>query len=373
MRPVVALGRRGALVILCVALASCTPVEEPPPDPPPEGLRVAVDAGLNRVYALVRGPHPGGGDVYIDFLAIVDGRTGSLAHLVPVDEGFLDINALEVDPISHRVFLPRVGQGGPFTKRSPEGFGCVTVLDGRSGKLITRRRVPRGFGAGAVLDPRSRRLFGAPNGSDRPYVLAADAIRPTFRVRVDLDPPFLRAMDVDSRKGLFFIAADSPGTLIVIDANRNQTVARIPLGKVTPHDVDVDERTGRAYVSDEEDPFVHIVDLGRERVLKRLLIEDLGYYHVAVNPRTGRAYVSDSSGFVTVIDGLRIMKSILIGGRLSDVTVDPSRNRIYVIDELGLLSTIDGRTSRVTSRIDLGAAAKRAAARRPSVELWSCS
>lgn len=373
--------RRSAsmLLLAAFALAACSAQTKPGlPDALPEGILIAADPTIGRLYAVVRTDSGEPADCVRDLLIILD-QSGEHVATIPVGlTPEADVSAIAVDTRSHRVYLPhdftergaevRAEMDGsarapvppsPVGIQVPDEHGYVTVVDGRTARLAGHRETPGGFLLAAV-DPSSDRLYAAENSLVDPAALSLRTFRVEQRLPARVDPPLTVAMAVDPSRKRLYLAAEEPGTLIAVDTGRNRQTARVSLKPYRPHDVAVDEHTGRVFVSDVDDPFVHVLD-HRGRTLGTIVLEDLGEHHLAVDSNTGRVFVADFGGALSIIDGRRgtVRGTVVLGKGLLDVAAGDGR--AYVIDERGTLFIVDGSARRVEKEIALGDLVTRAA------------
>jgi YVTN family beta-propeller protein len=88
-----------------------------------------------------------------------------------------------------------------------------------------------------------------------------------------------------------------------------------------------------------------------DKVLARHIVLVHNPSALSVNPNTYMMYVANSGDdTVSVINDIRVPKSLPVGNGPSDISVDPNANLIYVDDSLSdTVSIIDGTTNKQIS------------------------
>jgi YVTN family beta-propeller protein len=101
--------------------------------------------------------------------------------------------------------------------------------------------------------------------------------------------------------GEVYVACESSGTVVVVDAKRRQKVAEIKVGGHA-HDVAFGPEGRRAYVSNRLDDSVSVIDVAARRVVRTIPVGDEP--HGLLTDRTGRTlFVANTAGdSVSVID-----------------------------------------------------------------------
>jgi YVTN family beta-propeller protein len=125
-----------------------------------------------------------------------------------------------------------------------------------------------------------------------------------------------------------------------------------------PFEGAVDPTSGDIYVTDAYGNNVSVFSSSTGRTLATIPV---GYnpWGVAIDPRTNDAFVANRGGNVSVIRGLSVVRTILLGPATNGVLYDPIANLMYVtqdspVDPNASLAAISPRTDSITAQIPLG-------------------
>jgi YVTN family beta-propeller protein len=125
-----------------------------------------------------------------------------------------------------------------------------------------------------------------------------------------------------------------------------------------PFEGAVDPTSGDIYVTDAYGNNVSVFSSSTGKTLATISV---GYnpWGVAIDPRTNDAFVANRGGNVSVIRGLSVERTILLGPATNGVLYDPIANLMYVtqdspVDPNASLAAISPRTDSVTAQIPLG-------------------
>jgi YVTN family beta-propeller protein len=134
-----------------------------------------------------------------------------------------------------------------------------------------------------------------------PEALSGEERRAKVRASLEVEykTPVNLAFTPDG--GEVYVACESSGTVVVVDAKRRQKVAEIKVGGHA-HDVAFGPEGRRAYVSNRLDDSVSVIDVAARRVVRTIPVGDEP--HGLLTDRTGRTlFVANTAGdSVSVID-----------------------------------------------------------------------
>ncbi len=312
-----ALGLALAAPMLAVATAASLAGEA---DPPP----------LERVRTIaLKGPAGG-----LDHLAI-DSRRGRL-FVANTSNNSLDVVDLEAGMLLKQVS----GQGrirgiayAPDLDRVFVGNGTggvCNVFDAGDYKLL--KTMPFGEDADNVrYNPSSRRVYVVHADNE---LAVFDAEGYSIRSPIEL-PKSLGAFQIETRRQWMYVNAKAAGQVVVIDARRDEVIARYPVAPAgIPAALAIDEQNHRLFVGCRRDPSLLVMDCDTGKVVARVPIPG-DVDDVYFDSRRGRIYASCGDGAIAVIRQVEINKyehlatiATLPGARTS--LFDAADGRLYL-------------------------------------------
>ena len=247
-------------------------------------------------------------------LDIVDLKAGKLLRQVPGQGG---IRGIDYDAGSDRVF---VGNGVG---------GVCNVFDGNSYELL--KSIPLGDDADNVrYNPRTNRLYVVHADKELSVIDAKD-----YSVRRPIAlPKSLGAFKLESSRPRMYANAKDEG-VIAIDTERDQIIVRFSVAPAgTNAAIAIDERDRRLFIGCRRNPSLVVMDSDSGEVVARLPIpgdvDDLSY-----DPRGKRVYASCGEGAIAVIrqidaDRYESLGTIATAKRARTSIFNPETGHLYL-------------------------------------------
>jgi len=307
-------------------------------------LAVATGAGRVFVASLQGGAPP---TMAAGMVSVFDVATGTRIRTIAVGVGLAGV---AVDERTNRAFVTYTGIAKP--DGTPTGPGSVSVLNARSGALLTTVRV--GLQHGAIgVDGSTGHVFVLNQRSNSMTMLDARSGKPIRTVCVG---PFPFALAVDEHTHRVFVvnpgAGAGGGTVSVLDARTGMVVRTVPVG---PGDdaIAVDAVAGRVIVtSGGATSRVTFLD-ATTGVVRQTTSVGGSPFAVAVDTRTNRTFVTgtdgglfalvhhvapgeppDWAGYVGVLDTRSgaLLRTIRVGRDPRGIAVDERAGHAFVIN-----------------------------------------
>jgi DNA-binding beta-propeller fold protein YncE len=249
-----------------------------------------------------------------DSLDVIDLKAGKQVKQIPDQR---KIHGVAHAPEAERIF---VGNGGD---------GVCNVFDGRSYKLLRSIRLA---GANNVrYDARTKRVYVS-HADKALSVIDAGTLKVEATIKLP-GPP--KAFQIHPSRPRLYVNTHEPEQVAVVDAGKNEVVARLPL---TPgagnFSLALDPEGGRAFVGCRKKPAVVVLDLktGKEVASVKIPgdIDDL--FHDA---KRKRLYASCGEGFLAVLSVKEngrcdVVERIATGKLARTCLFDPGSGRLYV-------------------------------------------
>jgi DNA-binding beta-propeller fold protein YncE len=226
--------------------------------------------------------------------------------------GSVEWDNLYFDPASHRVFIAHGDE--------------VTVVDGRSGKLVGH--VPGLDGVhGVVAIPELSKGYAVSRGTQVVRSFSLTSLRPGKSVRIGPAGDFLLYDPVSQR--LFVTDQEAP-TSTVIDAATDLFVATLPLGGIAEQAVA--DGAGHIFINLADNREVIRVDSQALKVESRWPVPDCESPHgSAIDSASQRLFVSCLNGQLLVLDTVngRTIATVPIGKGTDGAAYDLKRKRVF--------------------------------------------
>lgn len=195
-----------------------------------------VDEAANRVYVSIvagRGPVQQGATPEPSSVWVIDGRTNTLADVIPVEAAAL--TGIALDAQAQRLYGTAMGSNE------------IVVVDLAQKKLVQRWSAGGEGPTNLVLDPATQRLFVANQQTGTLTVL--DARDGRLLKSVQTGDGALSVAFHPGRQQVY-VANRQAGTLTVVDAKSYEVIANLPTGTL-PQTIAIDSKTGLVYVTNK--------------------------------------------------------------------------------------------------------------------------
>jgi len=231
---------------------------------------------------------------------------------------------LAFDASSHRVYIAHGDR--------------VTVVDGRSGKLIGAVTGYSGGTHGVAIVPGLGRGYtdGGHAGTAGSFDLKT--LQPVKSIKADEDAD---AVIFDPASGHVFVVNSDPGTITVIDPKTDTAIGTIDGGGKL--EIGAADGTGKLYVNGEARQEVIRIDTQTQRIDARWPISSCSSPHgLAIDAKSRRVFSSCENKLMTVIDADngRLVASLPIGARTDGAAFDPYTRRAFSSNGDGTLTVI---------------------------------
>lgn len=293
-------------------------------------LGLATDPVTNKIYVV----EPSQGTQPTDSLAVIDGKTDTVAATISVPSG---ASSVTVDFFHNRVYVA----GCDFTQ---DPTPCtVTLINGKTNAVVNSLLVTTtpGFGlAGIVANPLTGLVYVA-NGSDNVVnIIRAErpesegggwALKLVGSISTGVNSPAAIAINPILNRLYVPYGSDATG---VIDARERKVIATTVFGDNTVGAA-VNFRTGKVFVTDDEG-FTGAQSmtgvLNYRGTLRASVTVDDSPLGVDVDPVTNLAFVASTAvDSVDVIDGSNnTLKTVVTGVPASYVAVNFVTAKVYV-------------------------------------------
>jgi DNA-binding beta-propeller fold protein YncE len=266
---------------------------------------LALDARGNRLFIA---------NLSNNTLDVVDLKAGKLVKQIPDQQ---KIQGIAYVPDLDRIF---VGNGKD---------GVCNVFDGKSYELV--RSIKLDDADNVRYEPRSKMI----------YVTHAEnalaVIDPkTLEVKTTINLPGApEAFQIDPVQSRLYINIPDPSQVVVVDAERNEVVAKFPLTLAQGNfPLAIDATNGRLFIGCRKKPMVVLLDAKTGKELAGIAIpgdiDDLFY-----DAKRERLYASCGEGFLVVIqrkaaDRYEVIDRIATGKLARTCLFDPDSGRLFV-------------------------------------------
>ncbi len=245
---------------------------------------------------------------------------------------------VQVDSVSHHVYVTATSYG---SKKSD-----LFILDGATGGILST--LPTGPGDnGIALDRKRHQAFVSSGDDGVVYVFTLQSGWQSGPIRATTSQlhigPHPQGLGVNSRLGRLYVTDTAEHKLFIVDEQSLHTLTTLPLANAPLHPLRVDETTGRVYIVCSSGQELDVVDGNKNQMIARVPVKP----HpegIAFNTATGRIYVADegsnegsqserdSGTTITVIDGktFDVLGTMQVGKAPDGVESDPALRRVYV-------------------------------------------
>ena len=299
---------------------------------------VAVDLGLNRVYAI---------DGAANRLTVIDGATNNIVTTLPVGK---HPDHIAVDQTTHRVYIGCRGS----SLAGSSGDGSLTIVDGNTATLVTTIGAAAGSntpsGVSVAVDEAMKRVYFGGVGAGTVAVLDATTNQVIQAVQT-MDTIVTVAVNPATHK--IYAGNFQKQNVTVIDPSTFATT-NVPAGR-TIYALVTDPVTNRIYVANAGDGNVTVIDGSSDTVVTTVATGALPHA-VGVNTQTNEIFVpSRTSNNVTVIDGSNNTTMTLPAGTFADnVAINEMTNRIYVSNaNANSITVIAGGNGKPAATVDV--------------------
>ncbi len=253
-------------------------------------------------------------------VSTIDTATGRLLRSVAMGE---NPQVLLVDESSKRVMVRSDSQH--LIQGRQEWTSTISMLDARSGTIVSSTAVPGSLDAGLADDP----------GRERAIVVYQLNSGQTRDMTYGL---------VDTRTGAF---------ITIADLNQN---GQTPL---------LDLQRGVAMIVDTDESTIHVVDTRSGAVLHTIAVDAFPEAG-AIDPRTGLGYIVSPgsevldgravNGTFSTLDLVRgvVQRRVVVGDDVLNMGLSASGDRALVTLGSGLLAVVDTETDRVLHALPIG-------------------
>jgi YVTN family beta-propeller protein len=231
---------------------------------------------------------------------------------------------LTFDADSHRVYVAHGDR--------------VTVVDGRSGRLVGTIEGYVGGTHGVAIVPRSGRGYTDDGRAGVAGSFDLKTLQPIATIKAESDAD---AVIFDPASGHVFVVNADPGTITVIDPGTDAAIATIDGGGKL--EIGAADGAGRLYVNGEAKQEVVRVDTRTNQIDARWPIPScLSPHGLAIDAKSRRVFSSCENQVMIVIDADdgRLIASLPIGARTDGAAFDPSTRRAFSSNGDGTLSVI---------------------------------
>lgn len=172
---------------------------------------------------------------------------------------------------------------------------------------------------------------------------------------------------VSSATSMVYVSSGTlNGTVTVIDGNKDQMVAQIPVGE-TPVGIAIDETADRIYVADQHSATISVIDGASNQVIATWQPREGNVWKLAVDPALNRLYASIPPLNLLSFTGVEMLDNatgafvteVAAGSSAAeDVAVNPRTHHLFLTDQNnGTVAVIDGATNTVLQSLATGTSA----------------
>jgi YVTN family beta-propeller protein len=317
---------------------------------------VAVDEMVGRVFVLESN----------GVVLMLDARSGRVLGRVLVAGGYVGpFSDAAVDASRGRAYF--AASAGVYLFDTRRGVSLGRVATGSVQAVAVDTRLGQAFvlhtgGSVSVLDGRSGRLLQTVAVGSAPAALAVDG----------------------HTAHVFVVSANAPnygpqpnGTVSVLDSGRRSVVQTIPVGR-GPTALAVDDRHGDVFVANYPNGTVSTLDATSGRVQHTTFVGP-GPSAIAVDPLSRHVFVLcqgslqqggwNALGTISIVDArnAHIVRTVAIGPNVQGMAVDHRTKRLFIISQgardahaaptgPGTISILDMRTGQIVRTLQTGIA-----------------
>jgi len=233
------------------------------------------------------------------------------------------------DPTSHKVFVAHGDR--------------VTVVDGRTGKIIGNVKGLPGGTHGIAIAPGTKRGYTDDGLAGTAVSFDLDSLKLINTIKAEADAD---AIVFDPTSDHVFVVDGDPGKLTVIDPTADSAVATIDAGGKL--ETAVAGGNGKLYVNGEEKGEIIRVDTATNQIDAHWSIPNCTSPHgLAIDPEAHRLFSSCENNVLVVVnaDTGGTVATLPIGTRSDAAAFDPKRKLIFSSNGDGTLSVIEEKNA----------------------------
>ncbi|MBX7219839.1 MAG: YncE family protein [Blastocatellia bacterium] len=284
---------------------------------------IAVNQVTNQVFTSATG-----------LVAQIDGNTNSEIGRSVIGNNLVSI---AVHPILGRVYVLN------------QSARTVSVLDGKTGALVTTLSVSGTGQFDLVVNPVTNRLYV---GTLFQGIQVFDCLTNEFLTTIPAFAVTRVGMVINPVTNLLYTVDNTSGSIKVIDCKTNTLAATIFLSQGSPNELALDLITNRIYAMYTGS--VRVIDGYSNTAIATINpVEPHSYQSIAVNPKKNLIYLTNTAQVphrVSVIDSRSLIQitSIPVDYRPLNIEANSDNNRVYVTHpDSALVTFIDGNTNTV--------------------------
>lgn len=321
-------------------------------------LGVAILATLAACASVAR---PSGADGSRGYLLVANKSTRSLGivdphtreQLAQVAEGSTTGHEVATSPDGGTAYVPIYGDSGVGLPGSDGS--TLAVID-----VAARRRVATlDFGRGlrphhAVFNPRDGLLYVTTELDQSVTIVDPARLQVVGAVPTGQPESHMLAISRDGRRG--YTANVGPGTVSVLDLERRQTLAVIPVAETTQRvSVSADDRY--VFTADQDRPRIAVIDAATQRVARWIALPATGFGTAPTPDGRWLVVTMPAANQVAVVDlrSFEVDRVIELPAAPQEPLVRPDGAMVYVsCDRSGKVAAIRTADWRVDALIEVG-------------------
>lgn len=287
-------------------------------------------------------------------LGIIDPLEGK--EVATVDEGGFTGHEVAASPDGRRAFVPIYGNSG-VGKPGTDG-ATVAVIDLSTRKLVDTLELAKPLRPHcAVFGPENGLLYVTTELGDSVTVIDPKTLQIVGSVPTGQAESHMLAITRDGKRG--YTANVGPGTVSVLDLERREKIALIPVSRETQRiSLSIDDRW--VFTADQTQPQLAVIDTAKNQVTQWIPLAGLGYGTAPTHDGKWLIVAEPPVGKVEVVDlkSMRVVHSISVPKAPQEVLVRPDDQVAYVsCDASKQVAAINLKTWNVDKLIDAGKSA----------------